>query len=341
MGHVRLWFACLAVAAVATTACGTGQIIGTGGADAGPGGGGGGGDPEFGEPDAACAETQPIMVSSTIATPDVMLLVDKSGSMAEPLGTSAQVKWDVMRTALSAVVPAHDATIRWGLMSYPPDGQCGAAALNAPIAPMNSSAVVGALGGITPDGATPTQYSVAAAGAVFASLPVNPDGRYLLLATDGLPNCNGGDPQAASDAASIAAVQALAAQGILTFVIGFGSGVTDNPATLQAMAEAGGTDHFYAADSATELQAALDAISGTVTTVSCTFTLATTPEDPDKLTVTIDGIPIPRDTSHATGWDYDASTNSITFFGDTCTQLGGGTAGAVGVDYGCGGPIIG
>jgi hypothetical protein len=304
--------------------------------DAGPGGPG---PNEFIDA-PICDQTTPIPVTTVSKTPDVMLVVDKSGSMGDPLQTGGQ-KWSVMRNALNQVVSAKQDEINFGLLLFPADDQCGVNPVQVGIAGMNATMITNQLAPVSPVGATPTYMALGMAQNYYATFPVNPDGRYVLLATDGLPNCagNGANPNGATVSESIDAIEALAAAGIKTFVIGFGD-INADPTTLQAMAVAGMTDNYYPANSPADLQAALDAISGTVTSASCSFALDTVPPDPSKLSVTLDGAVIPRDPSHATGWDYDPATNTITFYGSTCDEIASGTGSVVGVDYGCGGPII-
>jgi hypothetical protein len=311
-----------------------------GGDDDGVGGPGSDGGPgEFGPDAPVCDQNTPITATQTNATPDMLLVVDKSGSMDDPLGTGEK-KIVVMKDALSQVLPTHDAKIHYGLLTYPSGGQCGAGTVLTPIAPMNAANVIAAVTPVTPGGYTPTYKAIAAAGTYYGTIPANPDGRFVLLATDGLPNCNGGNTTPSVDQ-SVAAIAALAAQGIKTFVIGFGDVAAADPTTLTAFAQAGGTTDFYAASSPQQLQQALESISGAITTVSCTFALATTPADVDKLTVTLNGTVIVRDLSHQTGWDYDPATNSINFYGDTCASIKAGAGGAIGVNFGCeGGPVI-
>jgi hypothetical protein len=258
--------------------------------------------------------------------------------MGDPLG-GAGSKMDVMKNALTSVLPGKDAAIRWGLMLYPSDDECGAGQVAAPIKSGGAAATLAQLGPVDPEGATPTYSSLDAARAYFGSIPVNPDGRFVLLATDGLPNCNG-NPSTPSNNLTIAAAQNLAAAGIKVYVIGFGSVAAADPQFLKDLAIAGGTGDFFPATTPASLEAALTQISGTVTTASCSFTLGGTPADPAKIGVTLDGATIPRDPSHQTGWDYDAASNSITLYGDTCNAVKGGGGATVGVDYGCGGPVI-
>ncbi len=129
----------------------------------------------------------------------------------------------------------------------------------------------------------------------YQSIPTNPNGRFVLLATDGQPNC--GDPNDSSVPTvtqSIAAIGALAGAGVKTFVLGFGDAVVSDPTTLQAMAQAGQTGMYYAATSPAQLDAALDAIAGQISVPPCTIGLVTTPDDPAKLGVFFDGTAVPR-----------------------------------------------
>jgi hypothetical protein len=306
-----------------------------------PGGGNGDGGPgEFGPDAMICDQTTPITATQQQATPDMLLVLDKSGSMSDPLGNSGS-KWDVMRQALTTVLPQFDMQIHWGMEYFSSDGQCGAGVVANGIAPNNTAAILGSVNGLSPGGATPTYSSIDSAKAYYATIPVNPDGRFVLLATDGLPNCGPGGNGDPSVTQSIASIAALNAQGIKTFVIGFGDVAVSDPTVLNQFATAGGTGSYYPATSPAQLQQALQSISGSIVQVSCTFDLQAVPPDASKLSVTLDGNQIPRDPNHAMGWDYDPATNTITFYGATCNSIQSGSGGTLGIDYGCGGPVIG
>jgi len=309
-----------------------------------PGADGDGGPPgEFDPPADAqvCDQTVPITVSQTTKIPDMLLVVDKSGSMGDPLGGGGQSKMDVMKQAMQLVLPGESANIHFGLAIYPTDNQCAAGTAIVPILPNNANNVVQQINAVQPGGSTPSYKALDEARAYYASIQANPDGRFVLLATDGLPNCNGADAQNPSNDLTLAAARALLQAGIKVFVIGFGDVSAADPAFLTQLAQAGGTGDFFAANSPQQLQAALSQISGTVTQASCSFELQSRPQDDTKIAVTLDGQQVPRDPSHGTGWDYDPATNTITFYGSTCDQIQQGTGSNVGVDYGCGGVVIG
>jgi Mg-chelatase subunit ChlD len=274
------------------------------------------------------------------APPDLLLVVDKSGSMRDPLATGEN-KWNTMRGAINQVVADYETGINFGLMTYPSDDQCATGQVRADIG-ANATSISGVLNSTFANGGTPTHHTLAVALNYYQGVAVNPEGRYVLLATDGLPNCdNLVDPLQPTVTQSIAAIQNLSNAGISTFVLGFGGAINNDPTTLQAMAAAGGTGNYYPANSPAELQAALDAIAGEVGVAACTFNLNETPDDPGELSVSFDTNDIPRDVSHNNGWDYDAATNSITMYGDACDQIQAGNVGEVQVDYGCGGgPVV-
>lgn len=179
--------------------------------------------------------------------------------------------------------------------------------------------------------------------AYYNTIPVNPAGRYVLFATDGLPNCLNGDPNTESGAATVAAVTALKNAGIKTYVLGFGEfggGDILNDAAIAGGVPQAGATKYYQVNNQAQLDAALQAISGGIIVPSCSFALQSIPPDPNNVTVTLNGTPVPRSPSHANGWDYSPNAMTITFFGSYCTQISMGAMTNVSFVYGCPGPVI-
>jgi hypothetical protein len=311
---------------------------GTGTVDDGSGGGGGGGGAgaDGGAVSDECNQVEPIETVQG-APPDLLLVVDKSGSMGDRLATGQQ-KWSTMRDALQQVVGQYDGGILFGLMLYPQDAECAAGGINADITSGNAGTISSALAAVSPDGGTPTHTTLQAARSYYAN-KTNDAGRYVLLATDGEPNCGAGqDQQDPTVTESLAAISALTGDGVPTFVLGFGGDVNNFPDTLQSMAQAGGTGDYFAANSPEQLAAALDAIASEVGLPACSFRLDHTPDDPTALTATQDGQTVPRDPSRTEGWDYDATTNTITFYGNACDSIRQGNVAQVHFGLGCTGP---
>jgi hypothetical protein len=298
---------------------------------------------------ATCgAQTQNIGVMNLGDPPDMLVVLDRSGSMNSPPATfppTFTTKWASMKTSLTSVVTAKQQQIKFGLLEFPSDDNCAAtAAPKVNIGLGSGPGVTNYFSNRSPNGNTPAHIGLASALTYFNSLPVNPAGRYVLFATDGLPNCLGGVPETASDAQTVAAVTALFNAGIKTYVLGFGqfagmAGVLNDAAVAGGKAKPGATK-YYEATNAAELSAAFQQIAGGVIVPSCSFQLQTTPPDPNNVTVTINGVSVPRSPSHATGWDYSPNAMTITFFGAYCDQIKAGTMTNVSFAYGCPGPVV-
>jgi hypothetical protein len=254
-------------------------------------------------------------------------------------------KWNIMKSALNMVVSAKDQSIKFGVLEFASDDNCAVDA-NPEVAIQlgAKTATASYLAGRQPASNTPAHLGLQSALTYYQSIPVNPAGRYVLFATDGLPNCEGGDPNAASDASTVAAVTALYNAGIPTYVVGFGTfglntGVLDSAAIAGGKAKPG-NPKFYEANNANDLNMALQAIAGGIIVPSCSFALQSAPPDPNLVTVKINGMAIPRDMAHQNGWDYHPDAMTITFFGSYCSQIMMGANTNVSFVYGCSGPIL-
>ena len=310
---------------------GTGGGAGTGG---GTGPGGGGVAP-------VCEQSQPITVTRP-DPPDLLLVMDRSGSMGDPIveGSGGPSKLNVMRDALKTVVAAKEDTVLFGLAPFPAlgGGGCSPGTINADPDVNNAANISGRLDGVNAGGGTPVASTMKQVETYFAMRPVNPAGRYVLLATDGEPTCLNNSGRTSDVDNATAAIKAVADAGVKVYILGFGNGV--NGATQQGFATAGGTSTPYSANSPEELRAALDAITGAVQVPPCTMSLQGSVANPDLLRVEFDAQEVPRDPAQQVGWDYDAAGNSITFYGTSCDTLQSGDIQNVAVDYGCGGTIL-
>lgn len=312
--------------------------------------GGGLPDAPFDDTDASCgAQTEHIAVENLGDPPDLLIVLDRSGSMTGPIPMfppNFTPKWTIMRDALNGVVTQRQDNIRFGLSEFPTNDDCAAdpaTAVRVPIDLGQAPEVAQYFMTRSPNGNTPAAAGLAAALAHYNAIPANPAGRYVLFATDGEPNCDVDEATAATH--TVQAVQALAAAGIKTYVLGFGgafaTGTVLNDAALAGgVPRPGGPPHYYAANSANELAAALQAISGGIIVPSCSYALATAPPVPDDVTVTLDGVVVPRSMMHTNGWDYHPDAMTITFFGSYCQQIMAGATGQVSFAYGCPGPVI-
>lgn len=297
------------------------------------------------------AQTEEIEIINLGDPPDLLIVLDRSGSMMlapgiNPMGTS---KWQIMKESLQAVLDARDSNIRFGLTVFPTDDACGVdPGARVEIALNNGSAIVQYLNSTSPNGNTPAQFALQEALAYYGTIAPNPEGQYVLFATDGIPNCGGDPPNVDidSNAETVQAVEDLAAAGIHTFVLGFGGLFGLDSQVLNDAAQAGlepkpnGPPYFYHADDSATLQSALDTIAGGIITPSCSFELTSLPPEAEDVAVYFDGVAVPRSPGHNDGWDYHPDASTITFFGSYCDALQSGQVQDVDFIFGCPGPVV-
>lgn len=257
-------------------------------------------------PIALAQATKAAEVAGTRNTPNLMLVVDKSGSMNAPTdptdpdcsaacqngtqlcGAGCPTRWTELQGAMGAFLTDSGQIARMGMMTYPTNRQC-----SAPTDPRIELVASDAGGDLqaradeirtilnsiemaqtgSPQsgddshtgGGTPTGNTLAALKRYSALADEGRD-NFVLLLTDGLPNCNANNPvdgvsnptacfcQATSCTGEFSREGCLDATGTIqqvtelfelnvrTIVVGFGIDTNEDKAreTLQAMAQAGG-----------------------------------------------------------------------------------------------------
>ncbi|HEY3357097.1 MAG TPA: vWA domain-containing protein [Polyangia bacterium] len=311
-------------------------------------------------PNPTCHEQR--IEPQRVGDPDIMILMDKSSSMDE------SGKWTQTAGAVTNTVTALETAgspIAWGLIFFPTDSDC--AVVGPPtveVGVANAGPISSAINGTSPNGNTPAHKAVDLAVASYAQA-TDDRAHYILIATDGQPNCEGDVPvipKTCNPAApacnpgeicqavpgfggicipepldlAIKSIQAAAAAGIKTFVVGIDidSGAAD---TLNRMAEAGGTARasttkYYPVSDQATLEDALANITTQI--ISCTFQLDALPPDQLYVFVNVAGQDVPNDPNHADGWDIDMSSHTLTFYGDACSALQENPQ-TVQITYGC------
>jgi hypothetical protein len=253
------------------------------------------------EPLAISQTTVETRVEARNLKPNMMLLVDTSGSMSDPANPSlaacknssgevcgidfhcdisrCPTRWSELQLAMSDFLSSSGSVARMGLATYPSDPVCRATvSIRIPLPDTEADAELQTkalevntsiqaiknfgYGTPIPEGGTPTAQSLEY---LLASVPQLKDTarrNFVLLLTDGLPNCNAafsgsclcttGDCSSDKTGClnkedSVKAVASLNAQNIQTVVIGFGADFNASTAlgsagaeTLNDMAAAGG-----------------------------------------------------------------------------------------------------
>ncbi len=313
--------------------------------------------------DAACA-TQTF--SSTRAPATLMVLLDRSNSMNDPIA-AGRTRWDAARAGLSRLIMRLPPETRVGLMFFPTDlvavPTAGDSAANyqrpsVAVAPLSTQrpALLARLAAARAEGRTPMACALPGAIAQLAALPG--DGpRNVVLITDGAPtfDCTGRGRCATDDAACLAEVTRLA-QGLVTTAARNGAtrtppvrtftlGTPDALETfLSDVATAGGTPraascgpascHYSLANASFEadLDRALDAVRGR--TATCEYEISVDPARADPNLINVRFTPaggveriVPRDRAHANGWDYGAGMRTVVFYGAVCDEIRADAAG--------------
>ncbi len=297
--------------------------------------------------------------------PNVMLVLDKSGSMvttwdhdADP--TSAPItRWNSLHQVVESVVGTFDASASFGATLFPSAAATGditsacvmSAMSEVPVAPMNLAAIVAGIPAA--DDTTLMGGTPATAGVILGRdhlLGLDPERpRVLVLVTDGAANCSADvvDPAQLvlyDEQLPVVVGDAWTNEGIPTYVVGIDAtdvvdqlGISTIDALDEVAAAGGkplaGPHQFYQTTNQAELEAALQEIVDDA--VGCTLPLDPTPAFPDLLEVHVDGVLVPPvATCDEDGWMFgDGVHDSIVLCGTWCDGLS--IDSDVGADYYC------
>ncbi|MDP3499708.1 MAG: adventurous gliding motility lipoprotein CglB [Myxococcales bacterium] len=224
------------------------------------------------------------VIGARTFVPDVMLVVDRSGSMQQSLNPmdpqcrgcttncppGCLTRSQALLTSMERFLSTSGTDARFGLVLFPSNASCGAPSVVSPPIPMsddasvlamNASAATTQLRSTSFSGGTPTSLALRFAAADSAFTLDTRREHFMVLVSDGVPNCNPSNPatcmtpqtcqctiatcagqncvigcldrQAALDALTLAKTK-----DISTFVVGFGPDATTE--VFNALAVAGG-----------------------------------------------------------------------------------------------------
>ncbi|MCB9597451.1 MAG: VWA domain-containing protein [Sandaracinaceae bacterium] len=316
--------------------------------------------------DAPICMPQPVALQRRGA--QIMFVLDRSNSMDDTLqgenrepGDPRPSRWDVLGTTLEAVLMGADPLLEMGAKIYP-------AVLDMVNTPAEACMVepgidiTPARGRIprlvrlfqttAPGGGTPTADALNEVETFFMNRPAPGVPRFVVLATDGGPNCHpdpsiptseclctGGPGACTADpdfgpyncideTRTLDVIRRLSASGIPVYVIGIDDPMRRDLAdVLDRMAIAGerprdvpGERRFYSVGDRTDLEEALTTITDTI--ARCVFELDPTPTLDATLEVSVDGTILAQDGTRTEGWDFTAPDRTeITLFGGACERV--------------------
>lgn len=302
--------------------------------------------------------------------PNMYFVLDRSGSMVE--GN----KWTQVRIVVADILRGLGPRANFGATVFPgfDSAQCAPAREILPLSPGDppgtqdgpTTLKLLTATAVDPGGGTPTS---AALRSVLPTL-MNANGKtFVILATDGAPNCNGdaactlaecmpnienvpgcpvtgpscceppnGDRESCLDtSATKSAVAALKAANIPVYVIGL-PGAQAYASLLDSLADAGGTalpgsPKYYRVDSTSSSAALLSTLKKIAAKIvaTCEFTLKAAPMQPNLVNVYLDEVVLPHDP--ANGWKIDG--DKVTLLGSACTKVLEGDVFDVRIITGC------
>ena len=297
----------------------------------------------------------------------IMFVVDRSNSMKDTLDGRDPLpgelrRWDLLAQTLAVVLRDADPLLELGAEFYPrqvldprtPEEACSVdTGIDLAPARGTTDALLRLFSTTQPAGGTPTALGLEEARAFFERRPESRLPRYVVLATDGGPNCNPdtgipretcvctGDPDMCAldpfygpyncldDLRTLDVIRGLAVDlGIPVYVIGMDDPTRPDLAdVLDRMAVTGerpreepGERRFYSVRRPDDLRGALTTITESVS--RCVFNVAPVPSATDPIELRVGGLFVPRDPTRSEGWDFTSSTRSeITLFGGTCERV--------------------
>lgn len=331
------------------------------------------------------------LVAHRVLKPNLMLLLDTSGSMLLPVNPAAPqcpancgtgsapcpaacaTRIAEVKATLDAFLTTSVTSARVGLTTFPTDAVCGAPSsvrvelpspsfdddAQAPELEARAQQARAVVQAVSPMGGTPTAEALRFVGAL-PSLQDENDLRndFVVLVTDGLPNCNDGhpanlcQPDAAlcgagaavcaaqreacactvsscegslcakgclDDEGTLAAVEALRQRGIRTVVVGFGADVVSGEAS-RVLGALANAGGFSQPFSAANGAELSAAFQHIVRDLDtpCAYVLGAIPTPSNALAVLVDGVDVQPGDDT---WSYDAQGNKVVFTGPLCARL--------------------
>ncbi len=282
-------------------------------------------EPELAQDDA-CSSSRTIHLFG--AAPDMLIVLDRSLSM------SLNRRWEPSKQAVKAITRDFGGMLRFGMSVFPGSGgECAQGRLDVPLGIDNGDAISALVDQTEASGLTPTGAALNQALRILSAEP-NARPAYVLLVTDGEPNCHALPlfPDTAQQDAARAAVRALRENNIPTYVIGYQIDAAYQ-GLMNDLAVLGGTSRYRPVASGDEIVATFREITKDV--VKCSFALGEAP-DARRIRVELDGQAIALGASD--GWQLEGQ--SITLQGAACAKLRDGRSHDLRAQLECGEVVL-
>jgi hypothetical protein len=327
-----------------------------------------------------CGET---FLTEVTEPKNLYFVLDRSGSMETRMADSSLTRYQTARAVLASLLRTIGHRVSYGAAAFPTTANATDCSPGGQIFPATRGGLppceggddivlenfIERLGTLAPVGGTPTAATLRELLPTLRDL----DGEtYVVLVTDGAPNCNvdavceasectlniegqnlgaracdssfnccdsrvidGAGAYCVDGDATEQAVRDLADSGIPTYVVGM-PGAGAYAALLDRLAVVGGTaregDVGYYAADDTEELREALYAIGTEVAIRCSIELDAPPDDPNLVNVYFDGEIVSSDPDDGWSWDGD---RTIVVNGDACDRLESGTVIDARAVFGC------
>ncbi len=270
-----------------------------------------------------------VMFQAMAERPDIMLVLDKSGSMDfnywQFMGQNMN-RWDSLYLTVQSVVTQFDDQADFGAELFPKrysfSGECQADyPVTVPVAPMNAQTVLSSIPqlGESVAGQTPMGMGIQIAKAHLESIAQPNKPQAMILVADGGVSTSCGSPNSSAEIVNM--VSQMAANGVPTYAVGIDADTQSLQDQLNAIAAAGGTGQFYNAQDGNALLMMMEGIVEGV--LSCSLQLEMEPDFPGFTKVNVGGMEWPQvnDCNTEDGWIWSVEYTEITLCGAACQAL--------------------
>lgn len=268
--------------------------------------------------------------------PEMTVALDRSLGMSGRFGDTTQLM--AARDALDVQAARYQKAIHFGYVDFPgasggscPQGECCPGPFSQPnpnflLFSSKLHACDGSQSCQSTNNVRPTWAALTSTLSWFMQPESNR--RYVLLITNGEPDCGGGQTFGdCQDTSSV--VSQLAKAGVTTYVVVPSPGPIDNyvATCMTTLALAGNAPtpqpYYQLAPDPTALSGALGAIAHDVATDACQVDVLQiqTPVDPDRGSVQWMNTPIPRSRNGGDGWDIANNGFDVKLRGQWCDRL--------------------
>ena len=252
---------------------------------------------------------------STAQRVDVVFLIDRSSSMGWRIGTTGEVRWDILQNAMHDVLSDLDPRVSVGASFFPSGPFCELnEALDVPIAPDNMPAVLAAFDRGVIEGRTPLDRAFSNAALALARDRPEGRNRFVVVLTDGDSSECGEGTRPEVDPTTVRTMY-----GIETFPVSVAGGGNWLIAARGGGREDPDTGGYYRAEDLRSLRRVLEEIEAALT--GCVFDVALATTEDSRVVVEVGGVAVPFDPLRREGWGWSGIEHrSISLFGAACTH---------------------